>query len=638
MTSPFVEQISDKVGRNAGLNVDEMRLWHNWFLATSGQLASLFNTSGGNINTLSSVTPSAGTLWDGEFVAVDQGFTTLTPTDPDFSGGFLSALGYTWNNINYKFGLVKTGAPGVGLSTDIAQFGSNISNPDTTALSIFHVAQSYNSESINAGATLFGSNSPGWANFLIDPVSKRINIRGGLTAQAYIDVDGTIGFGGGGGRLGRTGMNLEIGDAIFFGGYGMIGSSEVGATPTPVLNLENYDQSSANTLTNGGFETGDLTGWTTVAGSPLVISSDFYEGAFCLELDNADEITQTVTGFAGKHPVVYFWHKGPQIALVLDMLDAGSATILSFARNFPQTDTWLRYSAGFYNNFETVTQIKVRLTGNGTDCLIDSVNLLKLDDYARLSIGDAYGISKDIVRVAARKLMVGNGSASDNTAMLDVRGNIQAYNVNSSGWMEVKDTWTYASASTFTIPTNGTLIYQKGDKLRWSEDGGATYKYGALAAIAATLATIIINTDHVITNTAISDVAYSRIDKPLGWPEWFNYAPVPTGYSVLPTNTVYQYRTEGTTCWWHIRENTNGTSNLTTLTIPLPVAAATLANDAFFFAARVMNNGAGFAATPGLASVSSGGTVISFFLDYAATAFANVNGKRVAGSDGWYKF
>ncbi len=233
--------------------------------------------------------------------------------------------------------------------------------------------------------------------------------------------DGSFGFGAGAGSLSVTGMNMLVGDAIFFGGYGIIGTSEVGATPTPVLNLEVYDQSVANSLTNGGFETGDLTGWTT-AGSPTVISTDFYAGAYCASLPNAATISQTVGTFSGKHPVCYFYHKGPQVTLLLEFLDAGSVALGNKAIVLPVATGWIRGSLGMYNDFATATQVKITFTSAGAACLIDGVVLQKQNDYARLTIGDAYSTNKDVVRVAARKLLVGNGSASDRTEMLDIRG------------------------------------------------------------------------------------------------------------------------------------------------------------------------------------------------------------------------
>jgi len=88
------------------------------------------------------------------------------------------------------------------------------------------------------------------------------------------------------------------------------------------------------------------------------------------------------------------------------------------------------------------------------------------------------------------------------------------------GWIPVTDTWTYASASTITVPTDGTTVYQKGIKIRLKQGGG--YKYYVGTTVAATLITVLVNTDYTVANAAITDVSYSYIENPLGWPSAFN--------------------------------------------------------------------------------------------------------------------
>lgn len=99
-----------------------------------------------------------------------------------------------------------------------------------------------------------------------------------------------------------------------------------------------------------------------------------------------------------------------------------------------------------------------------------------------------------------------------------------------SEWVEVSDSWSYASASTITVPTDATTKYRVGDRIRWKQGGG--YKYGNVAAIAATLLTIDVNTDYTVANSAITDVAFSRSVSPFGFPAYFNWSPTSGGYSV----------------------------------------------------------------------------------------------------------
>ena len=95
------------------------------------------------------------------------------------------------------------------------------------------------------------------------------------------------------------------------------------------------------------------------------------------------------------------------------------------------------------------------------------------------------------------------------------------------GWMPVSDTWTYASTTTITIPSDGTITYQKGMKIRFKQ--GGAYKYLPIKTVAATLLTTFTTSDYSVANAAITDIAYSFYETPLGWPDWFNFTATWTG-------------------------------------------------------------------------------------------------------------
>lgn len=115
------------------------------------------------------------------------------------------------------------------------------------------------------------------------------------------------------------------------------------------------------------------------------------------------------------------------------------------------------------------------------------------------------------------------------------------------GWIEVADTWTYASATTITIPSNGTLKYQKGMKIRFKQ--GGSYKYLPVSAVAATLLTTIANNEFSVANATITNKAYSFIELPYGWPEYFTWTPTHsrtgTNYTNFPTTNVAQFNLRG---------------------------------------------------------------------------------------------
>jgi len=212
------------------------------------------------------------------------------------------------------------------------------------------------------------------------------------------------------------------GEGAYFAQGALINTTEVGSSPTPLLALETYDETSSNVLTNGDFETGDYTGWTTT-GSPTIDSGSAHGGTYNANLPNTATISQTVGSFSGKHPILVFWHKGPAVSLTHEMLDVGNASVMSRSAVFPDTGgVWVRCSSSLYNDSATATQAKITLTSGGTNCLIDDVSLLSLTDYAGLFVGDGFSTNKDIVRIRARKLLIGTGSASAHSEALDIRG------------------------------------------------------------------------------------------------------------------------------------------------------------------------------------------------------------------------
>lgn len=197
-----------------------------------------------------------------------------------------------------------------------------------------------------------------------------------------------------------------------------------------------------------------------------------------------------------------------------------------------------------------------------------------------------------------------------------------------SGWTPVTDSWAYALADAITIPSDGTTVYQKGVKIRFKQ--GAGYKYYTASAVAATLLTVLVNSDYTVANAAITDVAYSYAESPFGWPVYFNFVPTLTGFSADPTTTVYRYKPSSGSMRIDIRQTANGTSNATTFTMTLPATAATVTNMVWISAdASVVDNSAGVT-TPGAIFVSSAGTVMNIYTNQQAAGWTSSGGKRLA--------
>jgi hypothetical protein len=106
------------------------------------------------------------------------------------------------------------------------------------------------------------------------------------------------------------------------------------------------------------------------------------------------------------------------------------------------------------------------------------------------------------------------------TATTDSAATWQTPSGNTDGWTAATGSWTYASASTITVPSGAASLYQKGDRIKWTQ---TTVKYGVIVGVADTLLTIAVNTGYVVTNAVISANYYSHQLNPIGYPHWFPF-------------------------------------------------------------------------------------------------------------------
>lgn len=216
---------------------------------------------------------------------------------------------------------------------------------------------------------------------------------------------------------------------------------------------------------------------------------------------------------------------------------------------------------------------------------------------------------------------------ANGAVLTDTDLNTQFYGAD--GWMLESGTWTYASASTFTIPGDLTGIYTKGVRLKWTQ---TTVKYGVVlsSAFAAgtTTVTIAVNTDYTIANAAITLNYYSHAECPAGYPTWFAFTCTATGYSANPTNVSSRFAITGHRCLFAYGAATAGTSNATTHTLPLPVTAATRTNAAWNGTGEGVDNGTTLT-VPILVYVVSAATVANLYTNFAAAGWTGSGSKRL---------
>ncbi|HLE35652.1 MAG TPA: carbohydrate binding domain-containing protein, partial [Candidatus Acidoferrales bacterium] len=184
-----------------------------------------------------------------------------------------------------------------------------------------------------------------------------------------------------------------------------------------------------------------------------------------------------------------------------------------------------------------------------------------------------------------------------------------------TGWFAPNETWTYASATTFTVPGDQTVKYHKGTKIKLTQ---TTEKYfyviGSSYGAPNTTVTVTGGSDYSLANAAITLPFFSYAETPQGFPGWFNWTPTPSGYSV--TNAVYRFFLQGRKCTVMVREATVGNSTNTVHTLTAPVPAVTLANALWITTLSGTDNSVTLT-VPGRAFMISAGTTITLGPQYS---------------------
>lgn len=112
-------------------------------------------------------------------------------------------------------------------------------------------------------------------------------------------------------------------------------------------------------------------------------------------------------------------------------------------------------------------------------------------------------------------------ASNDYLLVLDTSANIakkisvaNAFGIPDLGYTASGETWTYASATTITVPTNATTKYDKGMIVKFSQTTGGT-KYAVITNVAATLLTVKLLNGATLANETISNSFYTTAN-PLG--------------------------------------------------------------------------------------------------------------------------
>lgn len=145
---------------------------------------------------------------------------------------------------------------------------------------------------------------------------------------------------------------------------------------------------------------------------------------------------------------------------------------------------------------------------------------------------------------------------------------------STDGWTAATDTWTYASATTFTIAgVDRTAIFAKGTRIKLNQSGNKYFVVASSAFSTDTTVTITGGTDYTLANAAITSPFYSYEQSPQGYPGWFAYTVTWGGFSADPSSVTSKFAVDGKTCFVQIQVGSVGTSNNTATTFSIPIAA-----------------------------------------------------------------
>jgi hypothetical protein len=187
---------------------------------------------------------------------------------------------------------------------------------------------------------------------------------------------------------------------------------------------------------------------------------------------------------------------------------------------------------------------------------------------------------KSPASVAANKTFILPGTDGSANQVLKTDGSLGLGWVDlptgsTDGWVSSSDTWTYASASTFTIAgVDRTTTFTKGTRLKFTQTSA---KYAVVVSSSFstdTTVTIAVNTDYTIANAAITSPYYSYAANPQGYPLRFAYTPSLTNITLGDGTLTFTFSVTGGKVFVSGRfvyGTTTSVSGLMTFSLPVTI-------------------------------------------------------------------
>lgn len=197
------------------------------------------------------------------------------------------------------------------------------------------------------------------------------------------------------------------------------------------------------------------------------------------------------------------------------------------------------------------------------------------------------------------------------------------------GWIAPGATWTYASASTFTISGDWTDRIGVGTKA-WLTQTTSKFFYVTACSHSAGTTTVTVNggSDHSLANAAITAPYFSNDATPVGFPHWFNWTPSSfTGFSSNPSSGIYRFTINGRLATVVVRMPNNGTSNSTAFSLVGPLTAASGTNRRWLTVCGNSADNGVATATPAVAFIEQASSTISLWKDASGAGWTAANAK-----------
>lgn len=205
--------------------------------------------------------------------------------------------------------------------------------------------------------------------------------------------------------------------------------------------------------------------------------------------------------------------------------------------------------------------------------------------------------------VTATSLSVSGATTHTGTTSLTGALTVKSYD----GYISSPDTWTYASATTFTIAgVDRTAQFPVGTKVKLTQTTAKYFYVTASAFSTDTTVTVTGGSDYSLANAAITSPSYSYDSTPQGFPSVFNWSPTWANTTVGNGTVVATFKMIGKTVFYKNQltwgSTTSNSVDLNT-TFSMPVTSATsgytatksVLGDATYFdtSASVTNPGVG---------------------------------------------